>query len=188
MMASLSLAAAQTDDLLRVLLVVVLVAIGCVGVGTTALLLRVVLPGVATATDRALSAMTGRRLLAAGVLPLIGAALLAQGVALAGNSVLGGAFVLVVALPLTLAWLGGVLAALPYVGARLLRGGDEASPLLRGAVGGLVMGLAVVTWTIPPLGVLVSVLLTGWFLAIGVGAALGARGPAKNQLPDANGA
>jgi hypothetical protein len=48
-----------------------------------------------------------------------------------------------------------------------------------------VTGFAAVTWIVPPLGVLVTLLVVGWFLAIGVGAVLGMRGT-KDQIPDAN--
>ena len=178
------LAAAQTDDLVRALVIVVLVALGCIGVGTTAMLLRVILPGVARAADGALRGMGGRRLFLAGILPLVGAGLLARGVGLTQNEVLGGAYVLVVALPLTLAWITGALAGLPHIGARLLRGGTDASPLMQGAVGGLVTGLSMVTWALPPLGVLVTVILTGWFVGIGLGSAFRAR--AKNHALDPN--
>jgi len=154
---------------LGVLIVVVLGLLGCAGVGATALLLRIMLPGVAAAADASIGRLSTKRLLLIGVVPLIGAALVAQGVGLAGSEVLGGIFLLVVGLPIAIAILVGAMAALPRIGAGAMRSGAEAAPLARAAVGGLVLGLAMVSWALPPLGFLISLLLAGWLLGTGLG-------------------
>ena len=138
------------------------------GIGATAVLMRIVLPGLTAAADASLARLSTKRLLLAGLVPLIGAGLLAQGVAHSGLEALGVVFALLVALPLILATLVGALAAIPRVGAGALRSGAGA-PLTRAAVGGLVMGLSMVTWAVPPLGVLVSLLLASWCLGAGLG-------------------
>ena len=58
--------------------------------------------------------------------------------------------------------------------------GADASPLKRGALGGLVVGFALASWIIPPLGLVVSVLLSAWFVGIGLGALIRRRGLAEN--------
>ncbi|MDJ0521807.1 MAG: hypothetical protein QNJ90_07000 [Planctomycetota bacterium] len=163
------LAAGTTEQLVQVLLVVVLGAIGCVGFGAAMLLLRVILPGVARSADASLGRMRTGRLLVVGILPLVGSALLARGVELAKVEALETAYLLLVALPLALALLVGAMSGLPHVGARVLREGADPSPLARASIGGLVIGLAMVSWAAPPLGVLVTVLLAGWLLGIGLG-------------------
>lgn len=170
------------EALLKVLLVIVLALLACVGAGATALLLRVILPGVAASADASLARLSTRRLFLGGILPLVGAALLARAVGWTGSSAVGGIYALVVALPLALAVIAGAMAALPHLGGQVMRAGSEASPLARAAVGGFVVGLAMTSWALPALGVLVSVLLAGWLLGIGLGSALqrpvaGASGP-----------
>jgi hypothetical protein len=181
MSGSVLLAAAPSEHLLQALLIVVLVAVGAIAVGVTALVLRIILPGVARPTDRALASMGTARLFLAGVLPLVGAALLARGVQLAGSGVLTGVYLVVVALPVCLALVAGAMAGLPHLGRRVLRAGADPAPLVEAALGGLVAGLAMVTWALRPLGVLVTLLLAAWFVGIGLGAVLGGR----RRAPDA---
>lgn len=170
MSTGLLLAAGTTEQLVQVLLVVVLGAIGCVAFGAVVLLLRVILPGVARAADASLGRMRTGRLLLVGIVPLVGSALLARGVELANSQALETAYLILVALPLTLALLVGALSGLPHVGARVLREGADPAPLLKAALGGLVIGLSMVSWALPPLGLAVTVLLAGWLLGIGLGA------------------
>jgi len=170
------LLAGRTEQLLEVLLVLVLAAIACVGIGATALLLRVILPGVAHAADASLGRMRARRLTLFGLLPLLGAGALARGVSLAGTKPLEVAYLVLVALPLALALIAGLMAGLPHVGARVLRADSDPAPLLRATLGGLVVGLAMVSWALPPLGLLVSFLLAAWALGIGIGAVVHAPG------------
>jgi hypothetical protein len=161
--------AAQVEQLLTILLVVVLSLIGSVGFGAVALLLRAILPGVGRAADASLARLGTRRLLLVGILPLVGAALLARAVHASDNRTVEGLYALLVALPLALATVVGAMAALPHLGGQVLRSGLEASPLARASVGGLVTGLAMVSWLLPPLGVLVSALVAGWWIGIGLG-------------------
>ncbi len=179
------LAATSTEKLVQVLLVVVLAAIACVGAGAAVLLVRVVLPGVAGAADASLGRMGTRRLLLTGILPLVGAGLLARGVELAGSDVLGAVYFFLVLLPIALALLVGATAGVPHIGARVLRDGSSPAPLACAALGGLVIGLAMVSWAIPPVGLLVTVLLAGWLLGIGLGAFVRApRAAAAAEEPE----
>jgi hypothetical protein len=179
----LLLAVGTTEKLVQVLLVVVLAAIGCVGFGAAMLLLRVILPGVARAADASLGRMRTGRLFLVGVLPLVGAALLARGVELANSQALETAYLIVVALPLTLALLVGALAGLPHIGARVLREGADPAPLLRASLGGLVVGLSMVSWALPPLGLVMTLLLAGWLLGVGLGAFVRAPRPDAAAAP-----
>lgn len=165
--------ATQSEELLTILLVVVLSLIGAIGFGAVALLLRTILPGVGTSADASLARLGTKRLLLAGVLPIIGAGLVARAVETAHNPTIEGIYALVVALPLALALLVGAMAAIPHLGGQVLRSGAEASPLARATTGGLVTGLAMVSWLLPPLGVLVTVLLAGWWIGIGLGGLVG---------------
>jgi hypothetical protein len=142
------------------------------GIGCAVGVIRVVLPGLARATDRSLAAAGTGRLVLAGVLPLVGAVLLLWAIHAAG---LPGAVALVLALPLLLLAVLGATAAVPHLGARLLRGGESTSLLARCVVGALVAGLSLATWALQPLGILVSLLLFGWMVGIGMGLFLRAR-------------
>jgi hypothetical protein len=152
------------------LVAIVLGLLGCVGAGAVALVLRVILPGVAGAADASLARLRPGRLVLAGVVPILGAALLGRGVALVGQPALGAVYLLAVVLPLAIALLLGAMAALPHLGARVLRADPPPSPLRCASVGGLVTGLSMASWVLPPLGVAFSVLLAGWLLGIGLGA------------------
>ena len=178
----LSLAAADSEGLLQLLLAVVLGAIACIGLGAAALVVRAILPGAAASADASLARLSTWRLFVSGILPIVGAALLARGVDLVGNDVVSGIFLLIIVLPLTLAWIAGLLAGLPYLGGKALRQGSEASPLARAALGGLVAGLAMVSWVLPPLGLVLTLLLTGWFLGIGLGSLIHRRPRTEEQV------
>jgi len=169
--------APDAGKLLGVLLAVVLGLLACVGIGATVLLLRIMLPGIAGAADDAIARLSTKRLILGGVLPIVGAALVAQGIGTTQSETLGAIFLLLVGLPMVIALLVGAMAALPRIGAGALRGGERASPFARCAVGGLVLGLSLVSWALPPLGALVSLLLLGWFFGAGVGAAIRRSGP-----------
>jgi hypothetical protein len=153
-------------DLANLLAVVLLALVLCVGVGCALALLRVILPGLARAADRSLGGLGATRLFVSGVLPLVGALVLAAVLADAGAP---HGLVLVVWAPLLLLAVGGATAGVPHVGERLLRRGAEASLLARAVAGGLVVGLAMATWMLPPLGLLVTLLVAGWLVGIGLG-------------------
>ena len=71
-----ALAAGGTEGLLHLLLLAVLGAIACIGLGAAALGVRAIVPGAAAAADASLARMSAWRLFASGILPLVGAALL----------------------------------------------------------------------------------------------------------------
>jgi hypothetical protein len=136
-----------------------------VGTGCAAALVRLILPGLAGRADRSLASLGGARLVVTGVLPLVGALVLSAVASNVGTPSLS----LVLWVPLLLLAVAGAVAALPHVGERLLRAGPEASLLARATVGGLVVGLAMATWLLPPLGLLVTLLVAGWLVGIGLG-------------------
>ena len=111
--------AAQSEQLLTILLVVVLSLIGSIGFGAVALLLRAILPGVGRTADASLARLGTKRLLLVGILPIVGAALIGRAVEAVNNDVVGGIYGLVVVLPLGLATLVGAMAALPYLGGQV---------------------------------------------------------------------
>jgi len=178
------LAAGTTEQLVQVLLVVILAAVAFIGVGAIMLVLRVILPGIAKAADASLGRMSTRRLLLTGVLPLVGAGLLARGMELTGSEALALVYLLLIALPLTIALVVGAMAGLPHLGARVLREGSDPTPLTRATLGGLVLGLSMVSWALPPLGMLVTVLLASWLLGIGIGGLVRAPRPGAPPEPD----
>lgn len=176
------LANTETQELLQLVLLLPLAIAASLGLGAATLVIRVILPGVAEATDRSLTGLGMARLFGMGVLPIVGAGLMARGVELLGNAYVGLAFVVLVGIPLVLAWTGGFTAGLHHIGTKVLRAGEEASPLKRGAVGGLVVGFALASWIIPPLGLVVSVLLSAWFVGIGLGALIRRRQPTEDKM------
>jgi hypothetical protein len=157
------------QGLLGVLLAVLLGGLAFVGIGAAVLVLRILLPALAASADAARERVSTRALLLSGVVPLAGAALLAHGIGQVGHPALGVAFLLLVGLPIALALLTGLLACVPHVGARALRADSRAGPFAQAALGALVVGLALVSWALPPLGFLLSLLVLGWFLATGLG-------------------
>ncbi len=159
-----------TTQLAQVVLVILLGALVAVGFGGAMALLRVVIPGVAKAGDASVARLSTSRLLLLGVAPFVGSWLIGWGVAAAGNEVLGGIYAVLVGIPIFLAAVAGMMTALPHIGARLLKDGDDVGMLKRCLVGGLVLGLSLITWVLVPLGLFVSVVLTSWFIGIGAGA------------------
>lgn len=173
--------AASGETLLTVLLYVVLGVLVAAGVGAAVATLRVVLPGLAGAADRALAATGGRRLLLMGVLPLLGVGLLAQLAGASKDPTLGGIVALGVLVPAGLLIVLGLLAALPHLGQRLLEGQrarEEERPrsaLTRAVGGGIALGLAATTAWLPPFFALLALLVGGWLLGIGLSTLVGRR-------------
>ena len=153
-----------------------------VGTGCAAALLRLIVPGVAARADRSLASLGGARLVATGVLPLVGALALSAVATNAGAPSL----TLVLWVPLLLLAVVGAVAALPHVGERLLRAGQGASLLARATVGGLVVGLAMATWILPPLGLLVTLLVAGWLVGVGLGTLWDPRRESGSPAPNAS--
>lgn len=174
--------AKETEELLQLVLLVPLAAVACLGIGAASLVVRIILPGVAAATDRSLARMGTGRLFVMGVLPIVGAGLLARGVELAGQPWVSGLFLLLVGIPLVLAWMGGFTAGVLHIGTRVLRRDADVAPLRRASLGGLVVGLALVSWIVPPLGMVVTVLLSAWFVGIGLGALIRRRDPTEDKV------
>jgi hypothetical protein len=146
-----------------------LLAVGAVffaGLGVATAVLRVVLPRLARAADASLAGLGTARMAVTGILPLVGAMLLTAAAAPAGA---GGVVAIVVWLPIGLLTVAGSMAAVPHLGGRLLKSGADASLFARSAVGGIAVGLAMATWAVQALGLLVSLLLLGWFLGAGIG-------------------
>ena len=177
---------ADAGTLLAVLLAVVLGFVAAAAMGAVALLLRILLPGATRAADASIGRLGAKALALGGVLPLLGAGLMAQGVGRAGNEWLGGAFVLLVLLPLFLAFLLGLMAVVPYVGARALRPDPERAPLVEAGTGGVLVGLAMATWVLPPLGLLLTLLLAGWCVATGLGTVLHRTAPTQDAAAPAS--
>ena len=83
-------------------------------------------------------------------------------------------------IPFVLAWSGGFTAGVLHIGTKVLRKDTGAAPLTRASLGGLVVGLALTSWIVPPLGMLVTVLLSAWFVGIGLGALIRRRPATEN--------
>jgi hypothetical protein len=167
------------------LLGALLVLLAAAGIGSALAVLRIVVPGPGEAAERAARGLGPRRLLLLGVLPLVGAVLLAHAVGALPEGTrtgLGIAYLLVVALPLGLLLLAGAAGAVPYLGGRLL--GDRERSLWARAVAGAV-ALALCGWTavLPPLLALVSALVLGWFLGAGLAALLARRAASGGPAP-----
>jgi hypothetical protein len=173
--------AAASETLLAVLLYLVLGVLVAAGVGAAVATVRVVLPGLAGAADRALEATGGRQLLLMGVLPLMGVGLLGQAAASADQPTFTRIFAVGVVVPAALLVLLGLLAALPHLGQRLLEGprtSESARPrsaLARAVGGGIALGLAATTAWLPPLFAVLALLVGGWLLGIGLSTLVGRR-------------
>jgi hypothetical protein len=148
-------------------------------------LLRVILPGVARAADRAASHGRTRNIGLLGLLPIVGVVLLAAGLDRLGSKAAMDILSLVIGLPLLLFVLAGTLGAVPFIGRRVLAGGDDAGVLKQSAAGGIVLALACVTRLVEPLFALLVFLVAGWLLSIGLGALKGApREPETDVTSD----
>ena len=181
-LAPLAAEAVSAEALLVVLLYVAIGLILSAGLGAALAVLRVVLPGLSRAADHALAGVTTKRLVLTGLLPLLGAALLLRAVEALGVPALGWVVGLVIVVPVLLFLVLGAMAAVPHLGERLLERGTPRSALGRAMGGGLAVGLAATTMWVPPLFALVALLVGGWLLGIGLGAALG-RSPAAGSPP-----
>ncbi|MDJ0974199.1 MAG: hypothetical protein QNJ98_07050 [Planctomycetota bacterium] len=178
---------AESEDLANLLMLFVAVVILGVGTGAATATLRVVLPGVATRGDASVRRLGFARLLLTGVLPLIGTGLIGMAVEKTGSPAAGTVFLVAIAIPLFLAMLAGAMAALPYLGARLLKDGEEAGVLKQALVGGAVIGLSGATWVIPPLGGFLTFVVTGWLVGAGIGTVFPPGVPATAPEPQQTG-
>ena len=123
------------------------------GAGCLLAVLRTVFPGPTRLADGAVGRLGTGRLLLAGVLPAVGVALLGAGAERSGVPGLGLAWGVLLGLPALLLSVLGAMAAIPHLGATLLRGGVDRSLLARSVVGSLTLGLAMVAavWALKPL-------------------------------------
>ena len=167
----------------------VLLWFGCLlvaGLGLAGMvcLLRVILPGVARAADRAASHGRTRTIGLLGLLPILGVLLLGAGLDRLGSKAATDIVGLVVGLPLMLFMLAGTLGAVPFIGRRVLAGGDDAGVLKQASAGSTVLALTCVTVPIPPLFGLLLFLMAGWVLSIGLGALRTAPREPVDGAPD----
>lgn len=158
---------------------VMLVIVG-VAFGGIVLLVRTILPPLARATDASVARLTTKRLLLCGLLPLIGAGLVARGLELMKNQILVDGYSVLVLLPLCLLGVAGLCGALPHLGRAVLRSDREPSLLGAGLAGGLVLGLSAISTAWEPLGVLVGILVASWCLGIGLGVLIKGRNDAAS--------
>lgn len=170
---ALPLASGAGEQLATLALYVLAGLLLSAGFGTAMAVLRVIVPAAATAADRSLGRASTRRLLLAGVLPLLAAALLGRALEALGSPALLLAYLLLIVVPLALALLLGALAAVPHLGERLWERGTPRSALGRAVGGGVALGLAATTLWIQPLFALVGLLLGGWLVGIGLGTVFG---------------
>lgn len=176
---------ADMETLGNLLLLSVAVVFLGLGLGAGTATLRVVLPGVADRADASVRRLGFVRLLLTGVLPLIGTALIGMAVEKAHSQAVETAFIILVVIPLFLALIAGAMAALPHLGARLLKDGDEAGVLRQALVGGGVIGLAGTTWVVPPLGGFLSFVVLGWLVGAGMGTVFPAHAAPPKPEPSA---
>jgi hypothetical protein len=162
--------AMKPEGPVEALAAVVLMAILVAGLGCALAVLRIIVPGPARAAENALEELGTGRLLLMGVLPLVGVMALGGAVGAAGVPALHWIFGLLVFIPAALLILLGALGGVPMLGARLLSRREDRSLLSRSVTGALVLGLAMASWVVPPLGALVSLAVAGWFLGAGLGA------------------
>lgn len=172
-------AAAPAATGVEQVLVALLAVVGlCVAIAFSVLLVRVILPGLASVADRSLARLGTLRLFTQGLLPLVGSGLIISGASQALGPQVGGLLGLVLGLPLLLAVLVGLLAAIPHVGGQVLSGGEERSPLARHLGGAIVVGFPMLLWPLlPHVALVVSLLVAGWCAGVGLHTVLGARSP-----------
>lgn len=175
---------AESDTLANLLMLFVAVVVLGVGTGAGVATLRVIVPGVATRTDVSVRRLGFARLLATGVLPLIGTILIAAALGQAHSKPAETVFLVVIGIPLFLALLVGAMGALPHLGARLLKDGDEAGVLKQALTGGAVIGLSGATWVLAPLGGFLTFVIAGWFVGVGLGSLFPGRAPIQGAGED----
>ncbi len=180
-------AAPATPPLGHVVSALLVGAFAAAGVGCLLAVLRIVFPHPTATADRAVSRLASGRLLLTGILPALGVGLLGQAVGHAGVPFLGGAYALVVLLPAAALALLGAMAAVPHLGRGLLGAGHDRSLLVSVVTGALVLtlaGAAAVVLGRAGGAALFGLLVGGWFLGTGLGAALDrANGGAAPTAP-----
>ncbi len=141
-----------------------------VGLGCLLAVLRIIFPGPARKADAALERLSTGRLLLTGLLPVVGIGLLGAAAEATHVEALVVVWVVALLLPAALLMIVGALAAVPHLGAGLLRSRDDRSLLARSVVGALVLGLALgASAALGPLVHFVGMIVAGWFLGAGLG-------------------
>lgn len=158
-----------TRDPLRVLAGVLLAGLALAGVGCLLAVLRLVFPGAAARADAGIRRLAPGRLLATGILPVVGIVLIGRGSEVGGEATQV-AYLLLFLLPAAGLVLIGASALVPHVGGGVLGGRPDRSLLVRSVVGALVLGLAFGAAAL--LGreagaAIFGLLLLGWFFSAG---------------------
>lgn len=158
-------------DPLRILASVVLYALLVASIGCALAVVRIIFPGPARLADEAAKRLHTWRLLLTGLLPIVGAGLLGFAAKQSGVEALTVVWAIVIALPVAILSLIGATAAVPHLGAGVLKGGEDHSLLARSITGALVLGFALgaVALVFPKLAPLPGVVVAGWFLGAGLG-------------------
>jgi len=157
------------------------VLVGLLTIGTAVAcllcLLRVGLPRLAVATDRAASRGGGWRMILLGLLPVVGAGLLQGALDQSGNTTVQQVFAIVVLLPMVLLVLIGAMGGVVSLGRRLLAEHRQVGDLAAALTGAGCLAAAHLIYVVEALGVLYSVVLLGWLLHLGIGTFVG---PGRN--------
>jgi hypothetical protein len=169
----------------QIVAIVLLVLVLLVATGCFLAVFRVIFPVPTELADVAVRNLGTGRLLVTGLLPVVGAGLL--GAAAAATGPVGGAiWGVLIGLPALILMLVGAAAAVPYLGAAVLRGGSERSPLTQVVVGAVVLGLAIgAGFASHVLAPFVLVVVFGWFLGAGLGVVF-RPAPAVDAAPEEN--
>ena len=169
----------------KVLAIVLLAILFAIGIGCLVALLRVVFPGPARKADAALQRLGTGRLLLTGLLPTVGIALLGAAAGATHVQALVAVWAVVLLLPAALLMIVGALAAVPHLGAALLKGREDRSLLARCVVGTVVLGFALgASAALKPLGLLVAMIVAGWFLGAGLGVVFRPASPLEEDAGD----
>ena len=141
-----------------------------IGVGCLLSVLRIIFPGPARKADAAIARLSTGRLLLTGLLPVVGIGLLGAAAHATHIEALEVVWAVGVFLPTALLAFIGALAAVPHLGAGLLRGQKEHSLLARAVVGSLALCFALgAAAALQPLVHFVAMIVLGWFLGAGLG-------------------
>lgn len=141
-----------------------------IGIGCLLAVLRIILPGPARKADAALARLSTGRLLLTGLLPVVGIGLLGAAAHATHVKALEIVWAVGLFLPTALLAFIGALAAVPHLGAGLLRGSREHSLLARAVVGSLALCFALgASAALQPLVHFVAMVVVGWFLGAGLG-------------------
>lgn len=162
------------------------ILVGLLTIGTVVAcllcLLRVGLPHLAVATDRAAARGGGWRMILLGLVPVVGAGLLQHALEQSGNTTIQQVFAIVILLPMMLLVGVGAMGGVVSLGRRLLAEHRQVGDLAAALTGAGCLAAAHLVYVVEALGVLLSILLLGWLLHLGIGTFVG---PARKTEPSA---